>query len=475
MTNNNIANGKNKYIKIKGTGKDRTWTLPYQKKSDAYNNPFYDKLPIANLLDVMLAVNDEIGLVNVFTNIKTHYAKTVNDTIGIIACIIANATNLGTHKMSNSSDLSYSFLIAIEQNLIRLETLRKANDLVCAKFAKLPIYPYYNLDRLRHGSADGQKHKTRWDTFQSRHSPKYYGLDKGVAPYTLGLNFSAVNCIPDKGAHQHESHFLLELLLNNTSGIDLDRVSTDTEGSNQIMFALMYFANIDYTPCYRNLRKKANKICGFKNPEDYPDDYLIKPFRKINKKLIIEEWENIQDIVMAILSKETSISVITRKLCSNELKGKTKRALWELNNILRSIYLLRYIDNVDLRRFVRAALNRIESYHLLRKNIGETNGSTFRGASDVEVAIWNECARLVANVIMYYNASLLSKLMKIKEKKGDTAAVKFIQYLSPIASQHLSFGGRFEFNKTREPINIEKMLKMMDKIDIRDVKIKRKK
>jgi TnpA family transposase len=473
-TNENIAGGKNKYIKIKGTGDNRTWTLPYKKKSDAYNNPFYDKLPITNLIEVMLAVNDEFHYINAFTNIKLHYAKTKNDIRGIIACIIANATNLGTYKMSASSDFTYSFLLAIEQNLIRLETLREANDLVSARFAKLPIYPYYHLDNLLHGSADGQKFKTRWETFQSRHSPKYYGLDKGVAPYTLGINFNAVNCIADKGAHQHESHFLFELILSNTSGIDVDRLSTDTEGSNQIMFALMYFANIDYTPCYRNLRKKANKICGFKNPGDYPSDYLIKPFRKVNKKLIIEEWENIQDIVMAILSKETSVSVITRKLCSNELKGKTKRALWELNNILRSIYLLRYIDDIDLRRFVRAALNRIEAYHLLRKNIGETNGSSFRGGSDVEVAIWNECARLVANVIMYYNASLLSKLMLIKEQKGDAEGVKFIQYLSPIASQHLNFGGYYEFKKSREPINIEEMINMMDKIDISNMKVKKK-
>ena len=42
-TNTHIANGENTHIKIKGTGKERTWTLPYQKKSDEYNNPFYDK------------------------------------------------------------------------------------------------------------------------------------------------------------------------------------------------------------------------------------------------------------------------------------------------------------------------------------------------------------------------------------------------------------------------------------------------
>ena len=56
--------------------------------------------------------------------------------------------------------------------------------------------------------------------------------------------------------------------------------------------------------------------------------------------------------------------------------------------------------------------------------------------------------------------------MEIKEKKGDLAAVEYIRRLSPIASQHLNFGGRYEFNKLRKLINIEKILKMMDKIDI---------
>ncbi|OGT36130.1 MAG: hypothetical protein A3F11_10285 [Gammaproteobacteria bacterium RIFCSPHIGHO2_12_FULL_37_14] len=472
--NEHISSGKNKYIKIKGIGDQRTWTLPYQKKSDEYNNPFYTQLGTTSLVDIIFSVNDQCHFMKPFTNIKSHYAKTQNDLKGLCACIIANATCLGTYKMGDSSDIPYTFLQAIEQNLIRLETLREANDIVSDSFSKLPIYPHYNLGNQLHGSADGQKFKTRMDTFQSRYSPKYYGLQKGVAPYTLGINYNAVNCIADKGAHEHESHFLFELIQSNTSGIGLDRVSTDTEGSNQIMFALMYFANIDYTPCYRNLPKKTKKIYGFKNREDYPADYLIKQMYKVNRKLIIEEWENIRDIVMAILSKEVEIDVITRKLCSNELNGKTKRALWEFNNILRSIYLLRYIDDPMLRRFVRAALNRIEAYHLLRRNIADTNGANFRGGSDVEVAIWNECARLVANVVMYHNASLLSKLMEIKEKKSDLASAEFIRRLSPIASQHLNFGGRYEFNKEVEPMDIEKILKMMDKIDVSPAKRKKK-
>jgi hypothetical protein len=78
-----------------------------------------------------------------------------------------------------------------------------------------------------------------------------------------------------------------------------------------------------------------------------------------------------------------------------------------------------------------------EAYHLLRRNTGEINGASFRGASNLEVAIWNECARIVANSVMYYNASLLSKVMSLKEMKRDLGAAEFIQHLSPIASQHL--------------------------------------
>lgn len=133
---------------------------------------------------------------------------------------------------------------------------------------------------------------------------------------------------------------------------------------------------------------------------------------------------------------------------------------------MQSIYLLRYIDDPILRSHVRAALNRIEGYHLLRRNIGETNGASFRGGSDIEVVIWNECARLVANVVMYFNASLLSKLREIKKQKGDFAAAEYLTHLSPIASQHMNFGGRYEFGKTIKPLDIEKILENMDEIEV---------
>ena len=469
--NERISNGENKAVKIKGKAKDRTWTLPYEKKNKEYNNPFYDKLPPISLSNLLDFVEEKCGFMEAFTNKIPHYAKSQSDLKGIKACIIANATSLGIFKMGGSSDLSYNFLSNIEHNHIRLETLREANDIINRKTAELPIFKRYNLiENILHGSADGQKIKTRRQTFNARHSSKYYGLEKGMAPYSLILNHMAANAL-SKGPHEHEGHYLWDLYFNNTSNIDPDRISTDTEGSNLVNFVPFYFKGVDYAPCYRTLSQKTKKLYGFKPLNAYDQNYLIRPSHKANEKNILEEESHIQAIMISLVNKENALSVIIKKLCAHQRKSKTKEALWDLNNILQSIYLLKYIDDPQLRQTVRAALNRGEAYHALRRKIGETNGLGFRGASDLEVAIWNECARLVCNAIIFYNASLLSSLMEMKELEGDLEAVAFICGLSPAACQHLILTGRYEFNKDGSPIDMATMLELMKKILKKHVKM----
>ncbi len=65
-----------------------------------------------------------------FTHIKPYDAKGTLDPIAMMACIIANATNLGIYKMAESSDLPYQRMYTQSKNFMRLETLRDANDAI---------------------------------------------------------------------------------------------------------------------------------------------------------------------------------------------------------------------------------------------------------------------------------------------------------------------------------------------------------
>ncbi len=69
--------------------------------------------------------------------------------------------------------------------------------------------------------------------------------------------------------------------------------------------------------------------------------------------------------------------------------------------------------------YVQRALNRGEAYHQLRRAIANVNGGKFRGSSDSEIDLWNECARLLTNAIIYFNSRILSDLLGHFERNGD--------------------------------------------------------
>ena len=112
--------------------------------------------------------------------------------------------------------------------------------------------------------------------------------------------------------------------------------------------------------------KVESALYGFHHPRHYKDCPL-KPVRRIRERLIVLEWSNIERILLSLALKTTTQSVIVGKLSAYRRKNRTKRALWEFDNLIRSLYLLDYIDSPVLRRNVQRALNRGESYHQLRR------------------------------------------------------------------------------------------------------------
>src|SRR6202158_2665966 len=99
----------------------------------------------------------------------------------------------------------------------------------------------------------------------------------------------------------------------------------------------------------------------------------------------------------------------------------TRKAIFEFDKLVRSIYTLRYLRDPQLQRNVHRSQNRIESYHQLRAFIAEVRAKKrLTGRTDLDVAISNECGRLIANVVIAYNSILLSMLLN----RCQTAAEK---------------------------------------------------
>ncbi|MBF0299969.1 MAG: Tn3 family transposase, partial [Oligoflexia bacterium] len=449
-----IESGENSEIKIKKNEEKIEWSLPYTKKIVTDKSNLFDNLEQINISDLLVFVDTQTSFLKSFThtiskNIKNNYDKDV-----IMACMIAYGTNLGIYKMAQISNIALSNLCSISNSYIREESLRMANDIISNKISELAIFKYFNLeDNIIFSSSDGQKHETSINTIRSRHSPKYFGLRKGISSYTLLANHIPINA-KIIGANEHESHHVFDILFNNSSTVRPLWHTTDNHGINNVNFALLDFFGYRFAPRYKKINNKERLISGFKSPKDYKN-FLINPTKKINEKIIIEEWDNIQRIIASLSLKTTTQSIITKKLSSFKRKNKTRVALWEYDNIFKSIHILNYIDDVLLRQNIQMALNRGESYHQLKRSIAFANSGKLRVKTDVEQNIWSECARLIANCIIYYNSYILSDLLT---KNTDQEKVELIIKSSPVAWKHINLYGRYEFNKNIDVIFINQKI-----------------
>ncbi|MDY6894212.1 MAG: Tn3 family transposase [Thermotogota bacterium] len=457
--NKSIKTGKNKHVKLdKNKNKEVTWRLPYKKQDDAVNNPFYENFSNSNIADVVRYAIESTGFDKKFKHIQPYYSKSEIDTNNLIAVLIANGAGFGVRRMAEISDITENELASTNHNFFSLKTLREANDNVVNKIARLPIFKFYTLSEYGiHASVDGQKVITRNHTIKARYSKKYFGLGKGLVSIKLVANNVPIN---DKliGANEYEGHYLFDLVYNNSTDIDIFAVSGDMHSINRVNFALMYMFGYRFMPRFTKLPEKAREnLVSFQNPNKWGKN-IIKPKHKVKETLIKQEWDNILRILASLAMKETTQSIVVRKLSSYKRSNPTLKALIEFDKIIMSLYMLDYIDDPEMRSNVHRSLNRGESLHQLISAIRKISDKKLSGKNEVEMEMHNECNRLIANCIIYYNAVLLSDLHTKYIKIGDQEMVELIKRLSPVAWRHVNLIGKYEFCLNQQIINIQEVI-----------------
>tara|TARA_R110000772_G_scaffold260826_1_gene379020 strand:- start:3486 stop:6317 length:2832 start_codon:yes stop_codon:yes gene_type:complete len=452
QASHHIFKGDNQYVELVPGKTELKWSIPNKRWQETVENPIYNQIKHMGIVELMLFVHQKTGFLKSFSHISLNKEKSAVDNEDLIACILANGTNYGLYKMANISDRSMGKLRSVDDSYIRYETLTNANDAVSNAIATLPIFSYYQVaDNQLFSSIDGQKFECRINTFKARYSSKYFSKSKGVSAITLVSNHVPVNARVI-GANEYEGHFAFDLLYNNSSDIQPNVLSTDTHGTNKVNFAILDLFGYSFAPRYAKMKHIFFEL--FEVTED--DGGHIRLKKDINQSLIIDEWENIQHIMCSLSRKTGTQSTIVRKLSNG--KSRTLLALHEYDRLIKSIYVLEYIDNSTLRHYVQHALNRGEAYHQLKRAITSVNGNKFRGGNDYDVSQWNDCARLISNCIIYYNSALLSAFIKRHEKTGRKDIVEAISRLSPVAWQHINLNGEYAFNKNTAEIDLAELL-----------------
>ncbi len=459
---------KNKNINIKVVGEEITWNLKYPKSEKEFNHKFYEKLPIVNISDAFDFTNDKCNLISAFKHFRTKNVKGEIEYQAIKGGLIAEGTRQSIFKMASCSNLNFETLRRNKQNYIREKTIRTACKMIIKKMIQLPIAKGYMIGGKHFSSMDGSKKGTSKKNAQARHSPKYFGLNRGLSIMgmlmdNIPVNSDYISC------NEYEAHHLYDLYLNCDAEYDPDVIAADSHGSNKLNFPLFDALDIELYVCYKNIFEKCKQLSGFQPLENY-ENMIIKPSKKINTDLIISQDKNIRDVFVCILSKTTKQSTLIKKLCNHGRKTVLKKAIWEYNNIFFTKFCLMYIDNPIIQKYTRISLNRGEASNKFYNTIVKIGGKKFKGKSEIDIGIENQATRLLMLIISFYNMYILSAAVEKKKAEKDDEAVEILMNISPMATQHLNLTGMYHYGDG-EGININNIVKALtDLLDKRKMK-----
>lgn len=142
---------------------------------------------------------------------------------------------------------------------------------------------------------------------------------------------------------------------------------------------------MNLAPRFTNLHAQLKHLYRGSDQEGYAD-FLIQPVGQIDRHLIAAERSNLDHIAATLGLKEMSQSVLVRKICTLSGHHRTRKALFEYDKLIRTIYTLRYLRDPQFQRNVHRSENRIESYHQLRSTIARS--TVKRNLPDVPTWTW---------------------------------------------------------------------------------------
>ena len=449
-TNENIAD--NPYIKFNKKGIASVKTPKSSDFQEGVVSEWIGTDKYISLTKVLSDIRYCTDYISSFTHYNRKNIKSAPSDESFYGAIIALGCNIGIRKMGKITDgMTAERLEYIVRWFCSKKNIDQANRKIISLTNSLPLSGIYleNQEKLN-TSSDGQKYDVTIPSLHASHSPKYFGTGKGVSVYSFIDEKDRLFHNKVISASERESGFVLDGLFHNEDSTTSDTHSTDTHGYSETVFGICYLLDVQFTPRIKNYQEQLLYTFKDKSRKLYENQaYKILPAKSayINEEIIIEQWDRILRLLCTIKLKETLPSNILKRLSSYSKQNPLYKAIKETGRIYKTIFLLKYYDEVNLRQRIEKQLNRIELSHHFAKTVFFGNNQELKYATKEEQEIAVGCRHLIQNAIILWNYLFISeKLSQITNQTDLQKHINLLKNSSMMSWQHVNLHGKYDFD-----------------------------
>ena len=444
ITNDRAVDNPHLKIRTDGTFHVATPALD-ASESDPLGELFPQRhdVPLAQVLET---INHHCGMLDAFEHWQqTHIRQTASHP-ALLAGIMGLGCGIGVRKMARiSSRVTESELEHAVNWRFSLDNIRAANDAVLKAMDSMALPNLYRREAERlHTASDGQKFEVRGESLHASRSFKYFGQGQGISAYTFVDERHFLWHSLMISAADRESAYVIDGLMHNDV-VKSDIHSTDTHGYTEAVFGITHLLGFSFAPRIKGIGKQALYI--FKPKNQANGDWKIQPDKTINDALIRQNWDDLLRLVATIKLKENTASDIFRRLNSYSRQHALYQTLKAFGQIIKSLFILRYVDDVELRQAIEKQLNKVELANKFTRAVAVGNPREFIQTEKEEQEIAEACNRLIKNSIICWNYLYLARqLDKASNEEARENLRQLIASHSPMSWAHINMLGEYDFS-----------------------------
>jgi TnpA family transposase len=408
----------------------------------ALRNAVAARLPRVDLPELLLEIDTRTGFAAAFTHASEAEARTQGLTTSLCAVLLAEACNTGLEPLVRPDlpALRRSRLSRVRQNYLRAETLTRANARLVAAQNGIDLARCWGGGDV--AAADGLRFVVPVRTIHAGPNPKYFGPERGVTYYNLVSDqFTGLNAVTVPGTLR-DSLVLLSVVLEQETELEPTEIMTDTGAYTDVIFGIFWLLGYQFSPRIADIG--GARFWRVDPAADYgPLDRLASHRAKTG--MIVENWDDLLRLAGSLKLGLVQAGGLMRTLQTNDRPTRLARALEELGRIIKTLYLLTYIDDEAYRRRILTQLNRGEGRHQVARVVfhgkrGELRQRYREGQEDQLDALG-----LGVNAIILWNTIYMDAALDQLRSESFDVRDEDVARLSPLGHEHINLLGRYVF------------------------------
>lgn len=403
-----------------------------------------ERLEKVSLLDVIINVEKWLNLNKDFGPLSGFESRISNPLLRFVLTIFCYGTNIGpTETVRSVQGVSRKQVAWLNLKRTTEARLDKAISKINNEYKKYRLIECWGTgDSV---SADGKL----WDLYEDNLLSEYhirYGTYGGIAYYHVSDTYIALfsRFIP---CGVYEAIYILDGLLNDESDFNPTKVHGDTQAQSTPVFGLAYLLGIKLMPRIRNIKE----LSFYKPDKGMVLDHIQSLFSEpIKWQLIEKHYPDMMRTAMSVKAGKITASTILRRFGTKNRKNKLYFAFRELGRVVRTMFLLEYITDVELRKTIQAATCKSEEFNEFARWLFFANGGKISANLKHEQSKIVKYNHLLANFAILYNVNAMTEAFNQLKSEGHDITREHMEGFSPYHTEHLGRLGSFELDLTKQ-------------------------